>query len=323
MRGRADVLAAARPARGGGRDARPPGRRSSSATAGSPTPATSRAVRSSWPSRADDGGRSRASSPGSARRHPRMPRPPTPCNARSGSSDSGRRRRAAVDGPDATPTRPTAPAGPPAARSRPVDPGGRGGARGRRPRRGPPARARRGHRPSRGRPVPRGDGCLLPGARDPAVRSRHPPAAGRAVPRSRLARPGGGQARPPRPAVAARPATARRGHGCATSPRLDSPTTRGWRRSAPDLARRVGAEPLVLPGSDRARCYTRATMPSLLSVDPRSGPPEHDRRHRDHRAPDLLAVQPHPRDARGPPGDRRQRPVPGLRRSRSRSTSAS
>ena len=45
-----------------------------------------------------------------------------------------------------------------------------------------------------------------------------------------------------------------------------------------------------------------------------------DRRHRDHRASDLLAVQPHPRDARGPPGDRRERPRPGLRAWPSRST---
>ena len=49
-------------------------------------------------------------------------------------------------------------------------------------------------------------------------------------------------------------------------------------------------------------------------IDPRSGSPDDDRRHRDHGAPDLLAVQPDPRDPRRPPRDRRQRPVRGLRR---------
>ena len=64
--------------------------RSSSATAVSLTPATSRAAHSSWQSPADGAGRSRASSPGSAQRHPRMPPPPTPFSARWGSWTRGR-----------------------------------------------------------------------------------------------------------------------------------------------------------------------------------------------------------------------------------------
>ena len=50
----------------------------------------------------------------------------------------------------------------------------------------------------------------------------------------------------------------------------------------------------------------------LIAIDPRSGQAEHDRRHRDHRASDLLAVQAHPGDARGPPGHRCQRSGAGL-----------
>ena len=49
-------------------------------------------------------------------------------------------------------------------------------------------------------------------------------------------------------------------------------------------------------------------------IDPRADQPDHAGRHRDHRAPDLLAVQPDPRDPRGPPRHRRQRPVRRLRR---------
>ena len=116
-----------------------------------------------------------------------------------------------------------------AARPAAADARGRGGARGRRPRRGAPARPRRGGRPSRRRPVPRRDGRLLPGARDRAVRPGHPPAARRAVPRSRLARSGGRQARPARPADAADRRRGDAGSAVRARRRPASPTTRGSR----------------------------------------------------------------------------------------------
>ena len=49
---------------------------------------------------------------------------------------------------------------------------------------------------------------------------------------------------------------------------------------------------------------------------------DHGGRHRDHGAPDLLALQPDPRDARRPARHRRQRPDRRLLRWRSRSTSS-
>ena len=198
----------------------------------------------------------------------------------------------------------------------PADARGRGGARGRRPRRGPPARARRRRRPSRGRPVPRRDGRLLPGAGHPARRIR-----------------------------------------TSTSLLAELYLDRGWRGPAADklvllgpagAADRRRGDPgaAVLPGgrpiprrsaarrrlrlTDRARrrgpgaTGHDATLGShgASRIDPRSGQAEYDRRHRDHGAPDLLAVQAHPRDARGPPGHRCQRPRPGLRRWPSHSTCA-
>ena len=87
---------------------------------------------------------------------------------------------------------------PTAARSSPSDARRRGGPRSRRSRRGSPTCPCRRHGSSGRRSVPCRDGCLLPGAGDPAVRSRHPPAPRRAVPRSRLARPGSRQAGPAR-----------------------------------------------------------------------------------------------------------------------------
>ena len=82
-----------------------------------------------------------------------------PRAARTTADGDGRRRRRRPGRRAAT------------ARSEPADPRGRGIARGGRSRRGPPARAHRGHRPPRGRPVPRRDGRLLPGPRHPARRT--------------------------------------------------------------------------------------------------------------------------------------------------------
>ncbi len=68
-------------------------RSSSSATGAWPMPATSRAGRSSWPSRADAASMSRAWSPGSGRRPPRTPQRPTPWNVHSGSWSPARGSR--------------------------------------------------------------------------------------------------------------------------------------------------------------------------------------------------------------------------------------
>ena len=66
-------------------------------------------------------------------------------------------------------------------------------------------------------------------------------------------------------------------------------------------------------GRRRGSPYTGARGCRTSSSLPRSVRPTHAARHRDHRAPHLLALQPHPRYARSPAGHRRQRPVPGLR----------
>ena len=123
MHGRADVLAAVGPPRGGRRHARPAGRQSSSATAGSPTPATWRAGRSSWPSRAAGAGRSRTSSPACGRQRRATPRRPRRSSARWASSiGAGPRRpcRPPADGGDDRRTRRAAAAEP--ARRRPIRP---------------------------------------------------------------------------------------------------------------------------------------------------------------------------------------------------------
>ena len=61
--------------------------------------------------------------------------------------------------------------------------------------------------------------------------------------------------------------------GCATSRRPDSPTTLGWRRSAPEA--RLPSAPSASRTREASgeRCYTRARCRSPL-VDPRSGPPD-------------------------------------------------
>ena len=97
------------------------------------------------------------------------------------------------------------------------------------------------------------------------------------------------------------------------------------RRALPDEPRLDGD--LRLTGTSRGRAGSGGAMlhstddAGAPRIDPRTGPPEHGGRHRDHRPPDLLAVQPDPRDPRGPPRHRRQRPVRRLRCSRSRSAS--
>ena len=95
----------------------------------------------------------------------------------------------------------------------------------------------------------------------------------------------------------------------ATSPRLDD------RIGSPPRASRRLRQPLactsppaptsatsVTPGRD-ATLDPDAAGPR---VDPRSGSANDIARHRDHRASDLLAVQPDPRNARGAPCDRCQ-----------------
>ena len=137
-------------------------------------------------------------------------------------------------------------------------------ARGRRSRRGAASGADRRARASRGRPAQCGDGRVLPGARDPAVRSGHPPAAGRAVPRSRLARSRSREARAARPADPADGRRGRHARGCASWPAPGSRTTRGSAPCAADAsARRSADRPRtgVRVRPHEAAMYTRGRCP--------------------------------------------------------------
>ena len=95
-------------------------------------------------------------------------------------------------------------------------------------------------------------------------------------------------------------------------------------RLAALVAARLADEPrlvlrkrLILRPSDRRdeerRDATLGRDAGAHRIDHRTGPPDHGHRYRPHRPPDLLAVQPDPGHARGPPRHRRQRPVHRLR----------
>ena len=108
------------------------------------------------------------------------------------------------------------------------------------------------------------------------------------------------------------------------SPPPASPTTRGSPPSAPDRVDAAERCAGRCPGhsGDRSAMLHSASDAQLLGSILDQVQPDDARRHRDHGAPHLLAVQPDPRDARGPPGHRRQRPRRSSTRWRSRSTCA-
>ena len=265
LRGRADAPAAA----AGGR--RPRTRSigwpaSSSAPAACPTPATPPAARSSSPSRASGAGTSRPS--------------PSGC-ARSAGDAAARRARPRSSRPRAPRSRPTAPAADPSAdprRTEPTEPdraraaaGARARRRTRRP--GAPPRTpldagdpstRRARRCwPRPRPSAAGqlhaaiDACYLALAVAPGRPDLHLMLAELYLDR-------GWRDAGRREAAAARP-PGRADGDPATRERLcdsssaGSPTSRASRPLRLTLSRPRGA-----PGPERARCYTRATMPQLL-----------------------------------------------------------
>ena len=167
-----------------------------------------------------------------------------------------------------------------------------------------PAPAHRVDRPTSTR---RSTPATRPWPSSPADR-RRPPVPRRALPRTGLARPAADKL-----VLLGRLAeltgdTRRAARLCYRRPRDASPTTRGWRRVCALTPRRPAGA-----GRPAGRCYTRRTMPRSSRSILEQVRLNTMHRHRDHRAPDLLAVQPDPRDARRPPRHRRQRAVRRLR----------
>ena len=161
------------------------------------------------------------------------------------------------------------------------------------------------------------DRRLLRGTGHRAGRPGDPPGTGRALPGSGLAHAVGRQAGPPgaparadrrqrRPSEALCPGG---GPICRrAAPGRDLRLSRRPEQSCSRHATRASAVPTGL----RAMLHS-ADDAAAPWIDPRRGQPLVDRRHRHHSAPDLLAVQPDPRNPRRPTRHRRQRPLRGLR----------